>query len=339
MLHNDNVMVMPASPEDMDEDRLELNLINAEKDRDGVLHRPANVELIYSARKPPRSSTLRRGVLMLGITALMVTAGVIIDRILMSSSYSEAPILSSPASVAEVNTMLATSPTVAIPPSPPVAVNTESPPEPDAPPQTASNASAAAGIIRRDGDIVTPTILKAASNEAAAPTAASEPLIVTKPVAIASPYHQTDSGVIEEHGRRIISPDLERALQQRSVVERLGDGRLKVRLPVDQLFHSGMVSLEPTSTEALDYISYVLRNFDGYTARFEVYTMSETEWTSSTSLALARQRGQALSAYLISHGVPVPRVGWSAKISDPSSAQQANAAGVENQAVALIIEP
>ncbi len=191
---------------------------------------------------------------------------------------------------------------------------------PSAPAQFANGAPATTGTIKRDKD------------------AAAATIPVNRPAAAKAPS-AADMGVVIAHGRRMISPDLERALKQHSVVERLHDGRLKVDLPVAQLFQSDMASLDPTSTVSLDYISYVLRNFDGYTARFEVYTMSETGWTSSASLTLARQRGQALAAYLTDHGVPVPRVGWTAKISDPTSAPQAGAPGVENQAVALIIEP
>lgn len=138
-----------------------------------------------------------------------------------------------------------------------------------------------------------------------------------------------DLGVMRQGDSYVIDPLLEQRLRQyASKVDRLGDGRIRVVLDQQDLYEPDSPELDVAARKLLDRLSYVFRNYSGFT----VNVIDRTAQNGSLATRnLSWNRARSASSYLVAQGMEAPRIQHRGNnVSD----RGINARGLE-----LILEP
>lgn len=123
---------------------------------------------------------------------------------------------------------------------------------------------------------------------------------------ISSDAETIDLGVMRQGENYVIDPMLEQRLRQyASKVDRLGDGRIRVVLDQQDLYEPDSPELDVAARKLLDRLSYVFRNYSGFT----VNVIDRTAQNGSlANRNLSWNRARSASSYLVGQGMEAPRI-------------------------------
>ncbi len=138
-----------------------------------------------------------------------------------------------------------------------------------------------------------------------------------------------DLGVMRQGDNYVIDPMLEQRLRQyASKVDRLGDGRIRVVLDQQDLYEPDSPELDLAARKLLDRLSYVFRNYSGFT----VNVIDRTAQNGSLATRnLSWNRARSASSYLVAQGMDAPRI--------QHRGNSVGDRGVNARGLELILEP
>lgn len=146
----------------------------------------------------------------------------------------------------------------------------------------------------------------------------------------------------EEQARKAAQQRADQAMQKlkaaNAAAVKQEPERTVITLPGNVLFGSGQAMLLPSAQSNLDDVAEALKQQDNAKIRVEGHT--DSTGSDSVNLALSKQRADAVSSFLVDHGVPQDRITTEGLGSSRPIADNSTPSGrAMNRRVDIIVEP